>query len=132
MAKNKTNNNDLFSNFKAPKIDRQKEETPKSENKPEEIPVVKEVEPSKVVEEVKPDVTVQPAQFIDDMAFAMPRSGRPKTLEGKYHIFTARLREDLFEYAQSITGKDKESQSVNDLINRLIAKEMLSKMGGKK
>lgn len=75
------------------------------------------------------DLKTNPA---NDMAFAMPRSGRPKTLEGKYHIFTARLREDLFEYAQSITGKDKEYQSVNDLINRLIAKEMLSEMGGKK
>ncbi len=63
---------------------------------------------------------------VDDMAFAMPRSGRPKSLEGKYHNFTARLREDLYEYAQSKVGKDKEYQSVNDYINRLIARDMLS------
>lgn len=71
------------------------------------------------------DIKINPS---NDMAFAMPRSGRPKTLEGKYHIFTARLREDLFQYAQSITGKDQEFQSVNDYLNRLIARDMLSRM----
>lgn len=94
-------------------------------------PVVEEpahetvVEPS--VAEIVPTIKENNISIIDDMAFAMPRSGRPKTLEGKYHIYTARLREDLFEYAQSCTGKDKEFQSVNDYINRLIARDMLSK-----
>lgn len=124
MAKNKTNNNDLFANFK---IDKPKEEKVIVEKKPETTPVVEKAESIEPVEEVNPVVTVQPVQIIDDMAFAMPRSGRPKTLEGKYHIFTARLREDLYEYAQSVSGKDKEFQSVNDYINRLIARDMLSK-----
>lgn len=62
----------------------------------------------------------------DESLYAMPKPGRPKTLEGKYHIFTARIREDLFNYAQSRTGKDSDYQSVNDYLNQLIARDMLS------
>lgn len=123
MAKNKTNNNDLFANFK---IEKPKEEKTIVEKKPEPTPIVDKVEPPKPVEEVKSVVAVQPVQTVNEMAFSMPRSGRPKSLEGKYHNFTARLREDLYEYAQSKVGKDKEYQSVNDYINRLIARDMLS------
>lgn len=133
MAKNKTNNNDLFSNFKAPKIDRQKEDSPIVEKIPETISVVEEVNPVKVVEEkrnvkeINPVIKEKLSQGFDEMAYAMPRSGRPKTLEGKYHIFTARIREDLFEQVQSMVGKNKEYQSVNDYLNRLIAKDLFTR-----
>ena len=96
-----------------------------SEPVPEVSDEVKEITP--VNASPKPVKKESPVQLIDDMAYAMPRSGRPKTLEGKYHNFTARLREDLYDYAQSISGKDKEYQSVNDYLNRLIARDMLSK-----
>ena len=82
-------------------------------------PIQNNVTTQQVVRKSEPTI-------FDDMAFAMPKPGRPKTLEGKYHIFTARIREDLFGYAQSITGKDSDYQSVNDYLNQLIARDMLS------
>ena len=64
--------------------------------------------------------------YADEMAFSLPRSGRPKTLEGKYHTFSARIREDLYEYAKNKVEEGSTYQSVNDYLNRLIARDMLS------
>lgn len=130
MAKNKTSTNDLFSNFKAPKIDKtvtdNEDSALKTENntKTEESDNATEIQP----EETVSNSTVDSQHNIDLMQYALPRAGRPKTLEGKYHYYTARIREDLFQYAQTRVGKGEEFQSVNDYINRLIAKDMLSKM----
>ena len=135
MAKNIKNNNALFEGFKAPKIEpsKKKEESktvkketpkiePKVEPKEEIVEPATEKEPVQVIEKAKP---VQSA--IDEMAFSLPRSGRPKTLEGKYHTFSARIREDLYEYAKNKVEEGNAYQSINDYINRLIARDMLSK-----
>ena len=127
MAKNKTSTNDLFSNFKAPKIDKtvtdNEDSVLKTENSTnaEETSNATEKQPEETTSS-----TFNPQHNIDLMQYALPRAGRPKTLEGKYHYYTARIREDLFQYAQTRVGKGKEFQSVNDYINRLIAKDMLS------
>lgn len=52
------------------------------------------------------------------------RPGRKKELEGEYHVFAARIRQDLFDYAQQISGKNKQYQSVNAYINELIWNDM--------
>lgn len=101
------------------------------------VSVATQNEDSKVQKEHEKNVSEQPItqsapkqeaiQIVDDMSFAIPRSGRPKLLEGKYHNFTARIREDLYKYAETQAGKGKEYQSINDYINRLIARDMLSK-----
>jgi hypothetical protein len=121
MAKHKTSNNDLFSNFNAPIIDKvipEKEKTETLENP-------NEVQPEETLQD-SPSDPKPTINNVELMQFALPRAGRPKTLEGKYHIYTARIREDLYQYAQTRVGKDEEFQSVNDYINRLIAKDMLS------
>ena len=137
MAKNIKNNNALFEGFKAPKIDSKKKEEsktvkketpkvePKVEPKEEIVEPAIEKEPVQVIEKAKPIQPVQPA--IDEMAFSVPRSGRPKTLEGKYHTFSARIREDLYDYAKNKVEEGSTYQSINDYINRLIARDMLSK-----
>ena len=133
MAKNIKSNNALFEGFKAPKIDtsKKKEEvkTTKKEEPKEEAKEVVEPTPVKkdsleFIEKATPIQPVQPA--IDEMAFSLPRSGRPKTLEGKYHTFSARIREDLYEYAKNKVEEGSTYQSVNDYLNRLIARDMLS------
>ena len=137
MAKTSKESN-LFADFKKPEINKsqKKMETPEIKTDATLFESVSEIEEVKLIEPEKAETPVQlvknPDPIIDDMAYAMPRSGRPKTLDGKYHNFTARLREDLYEYALSVSGKDKTFQSVNDYINRLIARDMLSNMKGEK
>jgi hypothetical protein len=129
MAKNKTSTNDLFSNFKAPKIEKTVTDNEDSVLKTENSTNAEEKSnaPEKQPEETTSS-TFDSQHNIDLMQYALPRAGRPKTLEGKYHYYTARIREDLFQYAQTRVGKGEEFQSVNDYINRLIAKDMLSNM----
>ncbi len=125
MAKNIKNNNALFEGFKAPKIDSKKKEESKTIKKetPKVEPKEEIIEPA--IEKAKPIQPVQSA--IDEMAFSLPKSGRPKTLEGKYHTFSARIREDLYGYAKNKVEEGSTYQSVNDYLNRLIARDMLSK-----
>lgn len=139
MAKNKTNNNDLFSSFNAPHFENKTEQKkePIVEKKTKQVDVkepvnevTKEDIPQKNVEDVTPTtkaIIEQPTHYIDEMAYALPRSGRPKTLDGKYHTYTARIREDLFEYVKIQVGDGSNYQSINDYLNRMIARDMLSK-----
>lgn len=130
MAKNKTSNNDLFKNFNPPKIN--KDDTTEVEKPKKEInekpPVVEEKIPEPIEQVIVEKVNlVQATPDSSEMSFAMPTLGRPKVLTGTYHNYNARIREELFEYVQSLCGKNKPYQSVNDYINRLIARDMLSK-----
>lgn len=130
MAKNKTSNNDLFKNFNPPKINTaETTEEKKPSKKVEENPtVVEETIPEPVKLNIDGEMNLdQSAPDSSEMSFAMPTLGRPKVLTGTYHNYNARIREELFEYVQSLCGKNKPYQSVNDYINRLIARDMLSK-----
>lgn len=129
MAKNKTTNNDLFKGFNPPKINKTetKESSVVTDDEIEKAATEETVSKSSEPEKIVPVSEVKPTPVINDMAYAMPAFGRPKVMEGKYHNYNARIREDLFEYAQSCAGKNKPYQSVNDYINRLIARDMLSK-----
>ncbi len=125
MAKNKSDNNSLFTGFKPPKLDT----TPKKKSEEKTEPAVKE---TTAQTEPAPDATVIVAPIIEEPKpkLQMPKSpvvreiGRPKELEGEYHKFQTRIREDLFSYAQSISGKGKQYQSVNAYLNELILKDM--------
>lgn len=84
------------------------------------------IEPTNDINNSQVNTNFVDVSYADEMAFSLPRSGRPKTLEGKYHTFSARIREDLYEYAKNKVEEGSTYQSINDYINRLIARDMLS------
>ena len=87
---------------------------------------------SRVSEETILQVETKPTRDVleaDNQSVEYPAIrpiGRPKVYDYKMHPLQTRIREDLFEYAQSQCGKGKKYQSVNAYLNELILKEMQS------
>ena len=89
-----------------------------------ETPVIEEPIPKPMsYTDIKASNTVEKFNII-------PAVGRPKRLEGSYHNFAARIRNDLFEFLEEESGKGKAYQSVNEYLNELIMREMVSKRRG--
>lgn len=83
------------------------------------------------VPEVKKEVTqeIEPVTNSIEKYNIIPAVGRPKKLEGSYHNFAARIRDDLFEFLDEESGKGKAYQSVNEYLNELVMREMIAKRG---
>lgn len=134
MSKKIKNNNSLFEGFKPPKVNSvpKKEEKPKKEPcpEPETVEKVEETAPAPVAKEEIIEDILEKSNTITELAkeYGTIRTvGRPKQFEGKYHNYSARIREDLFEYAKTQVGEGTDYQSINDYLNRLITIDMLSK-----
>ncbi len=159
MAKNKNDNNSLFSGYKPPVInsssaekDKPKSSTAelsvdnktskssksKSSSAAKESAVAQKKQPAKKSEPVEISVPSETPELISPAVATVPESetrnrviplvGRPKQLDGIYHRFQARIREDLYSYALSISGPDQQYQSINAYLNELIANDMEKKL----